>query len=524
MRILVTGGAGFIGSHLTDAFLARGDEVVIVDDLSTGRSGRADSRAIFHKIDIMDGATLTEIASDFYPELICHLAAQIDVRRSVIDPGRDATTNIIGTINVLEAARVVRARVLFASSGGAIYGKDAPIPSPENASHLPESPYGTAKLCAEQYFGLYNRLHGASHSVLRLANVYGPRQDPSGEAGVIAVFCANVLAGEVPIIYGNGLQTRDYIYVGDVIGAFLAAASSVRPGTWNIGTGTETSVLDLITIIGDIAACPVIPRFVAARPGELQRSAITACGAARDLDWRPAIALRDGVAAVYHWMKANAPDRPSRSEAPRLSQLCGYVFPGQPDGVDFSGCRLVRVRCPKSGGDEDAAELGEHVCGGRLCLGGVPGRARAWLSTTSAGSCPAVAYQAVAMAWQANAPSGSPRLLTSGHHVNHDEKATPSCWLGAQAGARPWVTPWGDVARRCLGRPPTREMTGSAVGAYLAPGKPPRLDVGSEPPPLPRAEGQDRPARVLGVPDRADPLRLTVAAATSTHWPPLPPL
>jgi UDP-glucose 4-epimerase len=309
MHVLVAGGAGFIGSHLTDAFLGRGDEVTVVDDLSAGRVARLDERATLHKQSITHAEQLADLVKEIRPALICHLAAQIDVRASVAFPANDAQVNVVGTVNVLEAARRAGARVLFCSTGGALYGKDAPIPSPESVLPLPESPYGVAKSCAEQYVGLYNRLHGTRHAVLRLANVYGPRQDPSGEAGVVPIFCSRVLAGERPIIYGDGKQTRDYVYVGDVATAFLAAADSGRPGTLNIGTGTETTVLDLAAIIGEAAGRSVEPEFAPERPGELPRSAIAAELARRDLGWSPTTSLTDGVRAVYRWIEAGTPSR-----------------------------------------------------------------------------------------------------------------------------------------------------------------------------------------------------------------------
>src|ERR1022692_394182 len=309
MRALVTGGAGFIGSHLTDALLARGDEVSVVDDLSAGRAARLGERAVLHKLSITDAGPLSAVIGSARPELICHLAAQIDVRSSVAAPADDARTNIVGTVNVLEAARKVDARVLFCSSGGALYGRDAPIPSMEDVLPLPESPYGIAKYCAEQYVGLYNRLHGTRHSALRLANVYGPRQDPTGESGVITIFCGRVLAGRRPVIYGDGTQTRDYVYVGDVVAAFLAAAGHGSPGTWNIGTGTEVSVLELASMIGDVAGRPADPEFAPLRAGELQRSAIAVERAKRDLGWSAGTSLADGVRAAYQWIEAGAPDR-----------------------------------------------------------------------------------------------------------------------------------------------------------------------------------------------------------------------
>ncbi|HTP16955.1 MAG TPA: NAD-dependent epimerase/dehydratase family protein [Streptosporangiaceae bacterium] len=309
MRVLVTGGAGFIGSHLADALLARGDEVSVVDDLSSGRQTRLDSRVELHEVSITDSEPLAEIVSRERPALICHLAAQIDVRASVALPAADAQTNVVGTVNVLEAARAADVRVLMCSTGGALYGKDAPIPSMESVLPLPESPYGIAKYCAEQYLGLYNRLHAARHSVLRLANVYGPRQDPSGESGVIPIFCSRLLAGEQPIIYGDGSQTRDYVYVGDAVAAFLAAADGGRPGTWNIGTGKEVSVIELAGMIGAAAGRNAVPEFAPQRPGELQRSALAVERARQDLGWQATTALGDGVATVYRWIEAGAPER-----------------------------------------------------------------------------------------------------------------------------------------------------------------------------------------------------------------------
>jgi UDP-glucose 4-epimerase len=309
MRILVTGGAGFIGSHLTDALLARGDEVTVVDDLSHGQPDRLDPRVRLLKLSIADAGQLAAAAEGFRPELICHLAAQIDVRASVAEPADDAAINVVGTVNVLEAARSVRARVLFASSGGALYGRDAPVPSAEDVPALPESPYGVAKYCAEQYIGLYNRLHGTRHAVLRLANVYGPRQDPAGEAGVITVFCASVLAGKNPTIYGDGKQTRDYVYVGDVVRAFAAAAGTGRPGVWNIGAGIEVSVLDMTAILAQVAGRQVRPAFAASRPGELQRSAVAPDLAAAELGWRPRTPLAEGMRRVYRWIEEGAPQR-----------------------------------------------------------------------------------------------------------------------------------------------------------------------------------------------------------------------
>jgi UDP-glucose 4-epimerase len=309
MRVLVTGGAGFIGSHLIDALLDRGDEVIVVDDLSTGRLARLDDRVAVHKLNIADARLLVTLAEQARPDLICHLAAQIDIRASVAAPADDEQANVAGTVNVLEAARAAGARVLFCSAGGALYGKDAPIPSLEDVLPLPESPFGVAKFCAEQYVRLYNRLHGCTHTILRLASVYGPRQDPAGESGVIPIFCARVLAGKRPVIFGDGTQTRDYVYIADAVAALLAAADQGRPGLWNIGTGTETSVLGLARLIGQAAGRIVDPRFIPARPGELQRSALAAERARRDLGWKPTVSLADGVRRVFRWIEAGVPDR-----------------------------------------------------------------------------------------------------------------------------------------------------------------------------------------------------------------------
>jgi UDP-glucose 4-epimerase len=309
MRVLVTGGAGFIGSHVADAFLARGDRVTVLDDLSRGQEARLAAEAALLKLSLREARAVADLIEQTEPDLICHLAAQIDVRASVLDPAEDARANVVGTVNLIEAARASGARIVFASSGGALYGRDAAVPSPEDAPTLPESPYGVAKLCAEHYIGLYNRLHGSRHSVLRLANVYGPRQDPAGEAGVIAIFCSRMLAGQAPVIYGDGSQTRDYVYVGDVARAFTAAADHASPGTWNIGTGRETSVLELAGAIGAAAGRPARPEFAAERPGELQRSAVAPGLAQADLGWRPQDGLTDGLRRVLAWISDGARPR-----------------------------------------------------------------------------------------------------------------------------------------------------------------------------------------------------------------------
>jgi UDP-glucose 4-epimerase len=309
MRVLVTGGAGFIGSHVCDAFLANGDKVCVIDDLSHGRIGRLPESIELYKETVLDAPRLSALVAEIAPELICHLAAQVDVRVSVASPGKDADVNVVGTINVLEAARVVGARVLFSSTGGALYGEDAPVPSSENLLPAPGSPYGVAKYCAEQYINLYNRLFGTEHAILRFANVYGPRQGASGEAGVVSVFCANGIQGKPLTIYGDGKQTRDYIYVDDCVAAFRAAADYGRAGIWNIGTGVEVTVLDLATLVTQLTGCGRQPVFAPARVGELSRSALAWGRAAQDLGWQPTTSLANGVQTVVSWFEAGAQDR-----------------------------------------------------------------------------------------------------------------------------------------------------------------------------------------------------------------------
>lgn len=309
MRVLITGGAGFIGSHLCNAFIDEGAEVHVVDDLSAGRAARLSDDVVLHRESILDAKRLMSVVTEIRPQLICHLAAQVDVRVSVASPADDAAVNIVGTVNVLEAARAVGARVLFSSSGGALYGKEAPVPSAESVLPNPESPYGISKYGAECYIDLYNRLYGTEHGILRFANVYGPQQSPSGEGGVVSVFCARAINHRPLTIYGDGTQTRDYVYVGDCVAAVVAAARYGKAGTWNVGTGTEVSVLALAEIISRVTGDQTELEFAPARTGELTRSALVARRAEQDLDWRPATSLDTGVEAVVNWFSAGAPDR-----------------------------------------------------------------------------------------------------------------------------------------------------------------------------------------------------------------------
>ena len=303
MKTLVTGGAGFIGSNLVDALIARGDEVTVVDDISTGRESNLESAlaagARLEKLDVRDAAALTALTAAVAPATIFHLAAQIDVRKSLDDPAFDAAVNVGGTANVLDAARDAgTSRVVFVSTGGAIYGEGAgkALPLDESAPIEPFSAYGQSKFAAEGYLALYERLYGLSSMALRLGNIYGPRQDPLGEAGVIAIFCGLLASGGQPMVFGDGTQTRDYIYVGDVVDAALAAAESSVTGPVNIGTGREASVLDLIEILAKLGGREdFAPRFAPPRAGEVQRISLAAERAASELGWRPRVELEDGL-------------------------------------------------------------------------------------------------------------------------------------------------------------------------------------------------------------------------------------
>jgi UDP-glucose 4-epimerase len=288
VRAVVTGGAGFIGSTLVDALVTRGDEVHVVDDLSSGRREQVHPDATLHVADIRD--PLTGVFAEAQPEVVFHLAAQIDVRLSVADPVADARSNVLGTLNVLEAARANEAQVILASTGGAIYG-ECDGPAGEEAPRLPLSPYGTSKLAAEEYLATWNRLYGSRHVALRLGNVYGPRQDPHGEAGVVAIFIGRMLDGQAPRVFGDGLQTRDYVYVGDVVRALLAAETGPAGETVNIGAGVEVSVIDLIEGLGWEGEI----EYADARPGELQRSALDPGKAGRVFGWSVQMSLADGL-------------------------------------------------------------------------------------------------------------------------------------------------------------------------------------------------------------------------------------
>jgi len=303
MRTLVTGGAGFIGSNLVDALMARGDEVTVVDDLSTGRRENLEEAlaggARLVEQDIRETAAVVELARETEPEVVFHLAAQIDVRKSVADPAFDASINVGGAANALDAARAAGSRrFVFVSTGGAIYGEGEgkTLPLGEDAAVEPLSAYGQSKFAAEGYLALYQRLYGLSGVSLRLGNVYGPRQDPLGEAGVVAIFCGRLRAGKRPTVFGDGRQTRDYIYVGDVIAAALAAAESEATGPINVGTGLETDVLELARMLGELGGAGSFePEFAPPRTGEVQRVSIDPARAGRELGWRAETDLEDGL-------------------------------------------------------------------------------------------------------------------------------------------------------------------------------------------------------------------------------------
>jgi UDP-glucose 4-epimerase len=309
MQVLVTGGAGFIGSHLADALHARGDRVVVVDSLTTGRADRVPD-VEFHKSDVTDAEQMAKLFARIRPEVVYHLAAQADVAESVAAPVADASVNLLGTVTLLQVALNTSARIVFASTS-AVYATDGPLPAREDSSLSPGSPYGAAKLSAEIYLRQFNRLYGTRHAALRLANVYGPRQEPRAEGSVIATFASSVLdrPPKRPVVFGTGTQTRDFIYVGDVVRAFLLAGDATRDGVWNVGTGQERSLLDLLGNLGLVAGTTIEPRFAEARPGDAVRSCLAAQRAREDLGFTASTPLVDGLRQVRAWIAAGSPPR-----------------------------------------------------------------------------------------------------------------------------------------------------------------------------------------------------------------------
>ena len=304
MRVLLTGGAGFIGSHVADSFLDRGHEVTIVDDLSSGKKENVPEKTVFYERDIREGCA--EVFEEFRPEALCHQAAQMDVRRSVREPDFDADVNVLGTIRLLEnCVRYGVEKVVFASTGGAIYGEQRKFPASEDHPLRPVSPYGVSKLAGESYLHFYQVQYGLSYAALRYANIYGPRQDPHGEAGVVAIFSGNLAAGKVSIINGTGEQTRDYVYVEDVARAnVLALEGGASPGAYNIGTGIETSVNQLYEALREISGKDLPPEHGPAKPGEQTRSSIDLSKALRELGWRLETDLTVGLKRTLNFFGA----------------------------------------------------------------------------------------------------------------------------------------------------------------------------------------------------------------------------
>src|SRR5216684_2211014 len=306
MRILVTGGAGFIGSHTVDALVEAGaGEISVLDDLSSGKRHQVNAKAAFFQIDLRDAAAVKSVIEKTRPEVIIHSAAQMDVRRSVADPAFDAQVNVVGFLNLIEVARQHGLRrVIFSSTGGAIYGEQDEFPCSEDHPLRPVSPYGVAKLATEAYLFFYKVQYGIDYLSLRFGNVYGPRQDPQGEAGVVAIFCGRILDGKPVTIYGTGEQTRDYVFVGDVVRAIVAALKSTASGVaLNIGTGIETTVNELYSTLAGIADFPTHPEYGPAKPGEQMRSVISPARAAEVLAWHPETKLEAGLEETFKYFK-----------------------------------------------------------------------------------------------------------------------------------------------------------------------------------------------------------------------------
>jgi UDP-glucose 4-epimerase len=299
---IVTGGAGFIGSHVVDALLAEGYAVSVIDDLSSGERTRVADAAELHELDIVDLPALNAVVSDVKPRAIFHLAAQASVVASVEDPGRDCDVNVRGTLNVLEAAGSYGASVVFTSTGGALYGDAAPRPTREDQIPAPLSPYGASKWAAEAYVKTWSLSSGIPHSVCRLGNVYGPRQSPHGEAGVVAIFTHHLYTDKAPTLYGQGSPTRDYVYVADVVSALLSASG--RSGTYNVATQVETDVAGVWSGLAEAAGKQITPQLADLRPGELKHSCLDVSLAERELGWRPEVQIADGLALTYEALVA----------------------------------------------------------------------------------------------------------------------------------------------------------------------------------------------------------------------------
>lgn len=304
MKILVTGGAGFIGSNLADALIEQGHQVCVVDNLSSGQKENLNSKAIFYQKDIQ-AKELSDVFETEKPEAVFHLAAQIDVRKSVADPAEDAKINILGSLNVLEnCVRYKIKKIIFSSTGGAIYGDSDLIPTPESALQMPISPYGIAKLSIEKYLHYYQKVHGLNYTVLRYGNVYGPRQNAHGEAGVVAIFCNKILNNQAPIINGDGKQTRDYVYVADVVSANLLALNDKKIETYNVGTGLENDVNKVAQLIKESLGTDLDFEHGPAKAGEQMRSCLDYSKIKNNLGWLPQTDLARGIKATADWFKS----------------------------------------------------------------------------------------------------------------------------------------------------------------------------------------------------------------------------
>ena len=296
-RAIVTGGAGFVGSHVVDALIAKGHSVTVIDDLSSGRASNMAPEAELREIDIVDRVALERVFEEVRPAAVYHLAAQASVTASVADPGRDCAVNVQGTLNVVDAATKLGAPVSFTSTGGALYGDEAPLPTSEERIPAPLAPYGASKWAAEAYVNTWSLFSGVPHVVCRLGNVYGPRQSPHGEAGVVAIFSEHLHTGKAPKMFGHGKPTRDYVYVGDVVAALIAANG--KRGTFNIATGMETDVQTLWRVLREAAGSDVEPQLADLRPGELQRSCLDTSLAHRELGWRAEVPIEAGLRQTY---------------------------------------------------------------------------------------------------------------------------------------------------------------------------------------------------------------------------------
>ncbi len=304
MKIMVTGGAGFIGSHIVDAYIIRGHKVCIIDDLSTGKKENINPKATFHQLDIRDASSVEQVFQRERCQVLNHHAAQMDVRRSVADPAFDASVNIIGILNLLEAgAQSGLQRVIFASSGGAIYGEQDVFPANETHPCRPISPYGVAKLSSEQYLFYYKAVYGIEFTNMRYANIYGPRQNPGGEAGVIAIFTTKMLKHESAYVNGDGMQTRDYTFVGDVVKANVLALEGSGSDSFNIGTGIETNVNQLFDRLTVLTGTAIKRQHKDGKKGEQLRSVLDASKATRVLGWRPGVSLDDGLSRTVEFFK-----------------------------------------------------------------------------------------------------------------------------------------------------------------------------------------------------------------------------